>query len=141
MREASAAAILLAAGRSSRFGGPKLLAGLAGRPLLDHAAELVGALSRDGTLACAVAVVGPDSPAVNDILCGHGIEPVQNPDPAEGLASSLRAGITELQKRKPVPDAVLIFLADQPKVQADTVHTILSAWRTGAKPVVRPRYS
>lgn len=141
MREGSAAVILLAAGSSSRFGGPKLLANLNGRPLVEHAAELVGVLGGDGTLACAVAVVCPDMPEVADIVRTHGMKPVVNFDPADGMASSLRVGIAELRKQNPVPDAALIFLADQPEVRADTIHTIISAWRTGTKPVVRPRYS
>src|SRR5260370_34574939 len=88
------AAILLAAGTSSRFreaggGATKLVAPLAGKPLVRHAAEAALA-SRARPL---IVVTGHERNAVEAALGGISARFAHNPVYAEGLASSLKAGI------------------------------------------------
>lgn len=86
------AVILLAAGRSTRMGGPnKLLQDWQGRPLVRHAAEAALA-----TGAPVLVVSGHQAEAVAAALQGLAVSVVHNPDFAQGLSTSLRAGFAAL---------------------------------------------
>jgi CTP:molybdopterin cytidylyltransferase MocA len=58
---------------------------------------------------------------------------IVNPGWTEGMASSLRSGLTACAGA----EAVLVCLGDQPGLTADRVRRIVSAW-DGAAPVVAP---
>ena len=84
------AAIILAAGRSTRMGGPnKLLAEIGGRPLVRIAAEEALA-SRARPV---IVVTGHQRDKVEAALAGLDVQRVHNPDFAEGLSTSLKAGL------------------------------------------------
>ncbi|MCJ2036857.1 NTP transferase domain-containing protein [Methylobacterium sp. J-068] len=104
--------ILLAAGRGTRFGqAPKLLQPLDGRPLVRHAAEaaLVSGLGP------VVAVLGAHAERVGAALDGLDLVRVTNPAHADGLSTSLRAGLAALPAHL---DGVLVLLGDMPRVTA-----------------------
>src|SRR5690606_12213712 len=104
------AALLLAAGRSTRMGGPnKLLEDLHGKPIVRHAAE---ALAASGA-SPVVAVTGHEGERVASALAALDIELVHNPDYADGLSTSLKAGLAALP---PDSDAVVVALGDMPDV-------------------------
>lgn len=104
------AALVLAAGRSSRMGGPnKLLATVGGKPLLRHTVESAIASKADPVIV----VVGHDGNRLRAALAGLPVLIVDNPDYAEGLSSSLRAGISALPSDV---QAALICLGDMPKI-------------------------
>ncbi|HYC07179.1 MAG TPA: NTP transferase domain-containing protein, partial [Candidatus Binatia bacterium] len=86
---ARTAAIVLAAGAGSRFGGGKLLAPLDGRPILDH----VLAVGRDAGVARTIVVLGDSAAEIEAAVDLSGVETVVNPDPVAGLSSSLRIGL------------------------------------------------
>ena len=102
------AGILLCGGASTRFisGGPKLLAPFRGRPLVAWALENVGAAGFDEIIV----VVGAVDLA--DVLTDQTV--VDNHDWSSGMASSLRAGVAEAQRRG--HDTVVVGLGDQPLV-------------------------
>jgi len=115
-------AIVLAAGASTRFGSPKQLVRVDGRPLL-HAA-----------VSSAVAVAGH---SVSVVLGAHAAElaPLLRHTPAsivinrewsEGMASSIRAGVSKLPGSC---TGVMLVLADQPAVTAEDLRRLASAWR------------
>jgi len=79
------AAIVLAAGAGSRFGGGKLLASLEGRPILQHVLERLEAADLDEVIV----VVGADADAVEGAIDASAARLVVNPAPDEGLSSSL----------------------------------------------------
>lgn len=115
--------ILLAAGRGTRFGAdPKLLQPLAGRPLVRHAAEAaIGA-----GLGPVVAVLGAHADRVGMALDGLDLVRVPNPAHAEGLSTSLRAGLAAL----PADLAgVLVLLGDMPRVTTRHLTTLAEAFR------------
>lgn len=96
------ALILLAAGRGTRFGGGKLHAPLAGKPLAQHVADRLGSLP----FSRLIAVCSHETPDL------PGFERVMLP-PAEGpLSRSIAAGMTALRD----DTSVLIALADMPLV-------------------------
>ena len=83
-------AVVLAAGRSSRMGGPnKLMAHFSGKPLIRQTVERVLASQASGTAV----VTGHQAARIRDALQGLEIGVAHNPDFASGLASSLKAGI------------------------------------------------
>ena len=107
------AAVLLCAGGSTRFHGdqPKLLAPFRGRPLVSWALEHVGAADLDEVIV----VVGPVD--LSKVLTTQVV--VDNPEWRTGIASSLRAGIAEAERRG--HEVVVAGLGDQPLITS-------SAW-------------
>ncbi|MEW9310216.1 NTP transferase domain-containing protein [Labrys neptuniae] len=116
------AAIVLAAGRSTRMGGSnKLLEDYAGKPLVRHAVEAALA-SKAGSVTV---VTGHQQAEVRDALAGLAVSFVHNPDFAEGLSTSVRAGIAALPAEC---DAALIALGDMPLVDAALLDRLISAF-------------
>lgn len=124
---ASVAAILLAAGASSRFkaagGGEssKLTAPLAGKPLVRHAAEAALA-SRAWPV---VVVTGHDSGAIEAALGGLDVRFAHNPAYADGLASSLKRGIETLPASA---SGALVLLGDMPAVTPALIDRLIAAF-------------
>lgn len=127
------AALVMAAGSGSRFGGGKLLAPLAGKPLLQHVLDRVA----EAGVGEAIVVLGADAEAVEGAIAWSGATPVRNPDADRGLSSSLVIGMASID---PGVDAVLILLGDQPLVRASTIRALIDAPDDPARPVVVPSY-
>lgn len=116
------AAIVLAAGRSTRMGGPnKLLETLRGRPLVRHAVE---AAVRAG-LSDVVVVTGHQSAAVEAALEGLPVRFAPNADFADGLSTSLRAGLGALGDDF---DGAVVMLGDMPGVTPTLVRRLAEAY-------------
>lgn len=122
------AAVILAAGGSHRYGGLKLLAPLAGRPLLQHVLDAANASTLDDVLL----VVGH---AADEILAAVQLErarAVVNPAYASGQASSLCAGIAAAADA----DAVVVLLGDQPLVRPELLGALVERQRTSGAAAV-----
>lgn len=120
------AAIVLAAGRSTRMGGPnKLLATLDGRPLVRIAVE--NALASGA--ASVTVVTGHMADRVGEALDGLEVAVVHNPDYAQGLSTSLKAGIQALPEDA---EAAIVLLADMPRVSSASIDRILAAYNPAA---------
>ena len=115
-------AIVLAAGRSTRMGGPnKLLATLDGKQLVRHAAETALAAH----LAEVVVVTGHQEAAVRAALAGLPLTLAPNPAFAEGLSTSLKAGLAALS---PTTEAAIILLGDMPLISAGLLRRLAEAY-------------
>lgn len=126
VREGTVIGILLAAGTSSRFGDAnKLLAELAGVPLVRHAATSLLAAAVDDVIV----VVGCEADAVGEALSGLELAVIENPAYADGQATSVAAGIRAVRDRA---DAVVFALGDMPFVSSETIDTVIAAYRAGA---------
>jgi molybdenum cofactor cytidylyltransferase len=125
-------AIVLAAGRSSRMGSPKPLLRVAGRPLLQ--------LTLDGVpqsqLAQVVVVLGQEALRVRKEVSFGRARVVVNPDYAQGLSTSIRAGV----RAAGTAAGYLFVLGDKPFVSPATYDAILRAWRPHGPQLVIPRY-
>jgi molybdenum cofactor cytidylyltransferase len=116
------AAIVLAAGRSTRMGGPnKLLAEIARRPLVRIAAEEALA-SRAGPV---IVVTGHQRAEVEKVLAGLPVRFVHNPDFADGLGTSLRTGIAAVPADA---DGAIVCLGDMPQVDASLIDRLIAAF-------------
>jgi CTP:molybdopterin cytidylyltransferase MocA/Na+/melibiose symporter-like transporter len=126
--------VVLAAGASSRFGSPKQLVRVNGRPLL-HAA--VSRAVEVGGHAVTV-VLGANANVLSPLLKHTPASVTINRDWAEGMASSIRAG---LHATPGTADAVLICLADQAAVSAEDLRRLVASWRRNTDSIVAALYS
>lgn len=116
------AAIVLAAGCSTRIGGTnKLLAEIDGVPIL---LRVVGAL-RSSQAQPIIVVTGHEANEIRRLLCGVPVQCVHNPHFASGLSSSLRRGLSALPKEI---EAVLICLGDMPRLTATHIDQLIDAF-------------
>jgi len=118
----SIAALVLAAGRSTRMGGSnKLLAEIGGRPLVRIAAEQA-LVSRAKPV---IVVTGHERERVEAALKGLPVRLVHNPDFAQGLGGSLRAGIAAVPAEA---DGAIVCLGDMPQVDAALIDRLIAAF-------------
>ena len=116
------AAILLAAGRSTRMGAiNKLIVQIGGKPLVRIAAEQALA-SQAGPV---IVVTGHQREKVENALKGLNVRFVHNQDYAEGLGTSLRVGIGAVPEGA---DGAIVCLGDMPQVDAPLIDTLLDAF-------------
>ncbi len=118
----SIAAVVLAAGRSTRMGGSnKLLAEIGGRPLVRIAVEQALA-SRAKPV---IVVAGHERERVEAALKGLPVQIVHNPDFAQGLGTSVRAGIAAVPAGA---DGAVVCLGDMPQVDAALIDRLIAAF-------------
>lgn len=125
-------AIVLAAGRSSRMGSPKPLMRLRDRPLLGLTLE---ALAQART-SRVVVVLGHEADRVKEAVPFGGASVVVNAEYAQGLSTSVRAGI----RAAGPASAYLFVLGDEPFVLPATYEALLRAWRPNGPRLVIPTY-
>lgn len=130
-------AIILAAGASSRMGTPKQLLALDHQPLLVRAVE--AALASPAWPV--VVVLGAHAEKIRPALARQPVLIVENPTWAEGMASSIRAGITTLRQFSRALDGAVIALCDQPAFSADTIAQLVAAQRATGRSIVAAHYS
>jgi len=134
-------ALVPAAGRGERFGGPKLLTRWKDREILAHVLVTLCGARAAGLLAGIIVVHRPGDEAVAQLASEYFAYPVEVRDPDGDLSETLRTGIAELRLRDSLLDrsAALVCLADQPMLRLDVVQAMIHAWRNGAA-AVRPSY-
>lgn len=112
------AAVVLAAGGSTRLGEPKQLVMLAGESLLERAVRT----AREAGCAPVVVVLGSEANRVR-ARCDLSDEVVVvNEAWGEGMASSIRAGVSAL----PGADGVVVLTCDQPSVTAEHLRALMA---------------
>ncbi len=127
------AAIVLAAGASTRFGSAKQLVRVAGRPLLHsalaHAGEVAG--------TAVTVVLGARAAELAPLLRHSSASVLINRDWQEGMASSIRLAVSRL----PVGcSGVLLMVVDQAALTADDLKRLVSAWRRQPGYIAAARY-
>jgi len=116
------AAIILAAGRSTRMGGPnKLLAELGGKALVRIVTEQALASKAQSVIV----VTGHQAEQVEKALQGLKVKFVRNPDFASGLASSVKTGIAAVPAKA---DGAVICLGDMPLISAHLIDRLIEAF-------------
>jgi molybdenum cofactor cytidylyltransferase len=116
------AAVVLAAGRSTRMGAiNKLIAEIGGKPLVRIAAEQALA-SRAKPV---IVVTGHERERVEAALAGLPVRLVHNPDYADGLGTSLKAGIAAVPQDA---DAAVVCLGDMPQVDSQLIDKLIATF-------------
>ncbi|MHB1937357.1 MAG: nucleotidyltransferase family protein [Acidobacteriaceae bacterium] len=136
----SVAAIVLAAGPSVRLGLPKQLLRLAvfgGETLIDY---MVG-VARAAGVAQIFVVLGAHAEEVRRECELLDCIPIQNKAWKEGMASSLRTGISAVIENAAAASAVMVLVCDQPALSADHLHKLLDAHRDGPNSIVASHYA
>lgn len=117
----SIAAIVLAAGRSSRMGGPnKLLETLNGKPLVRIVAEQALSSKADPVIV----VTGHQGERIREALAGLDVRFAANTDYAQGISTSVAAGIRAVPD---TADGAIICLGDMPLVDAGLIDRLIDA--------------
>ena len=128
------AAIVLAAGASSRFGEQKLLMPLEGKAIIRRTVESVLA----SQVQQVVVVLGREAVAVRDALAGLAVRCVVNPSYQNGMSTSLHVGVMELP---PGTKATLVVLGDQPGVTPAILDRLITMYHQSGKPIAVPVYA
>ena len=145
----STAAIILAAGSSSRMGGGrhKLLLPLDDRPVIAHVIDA----SLASQARPIIVVLGHQFDRVRAQIkhytLHHDIALVENTHYQQGMSSSLRMGIQTIlvdgyrnNTSSYQVDSALILLGDQPLITPQVIDTLITAYRTTGMPIVAPLY-
>lgn len=130
-------AIVLAAGRSSRFGRPKALASTGEASFISHILKTLSdagiseriVVCREGDKA----VAGEAERAVPPAMV------IDNPDADRGQLSSLLTGLDAIDR--PDVDGVLVTLVDMPLVSPSTVRRLIEAAAASSAVVIRASYA
>jgi len=128
------AAVVLAAGRSSRMGRHKLLLPLFGKPLIVHVVQAALA----ARCSEVVVVLGYQAAAIRSLLANYPVQLVENTDFVAGQSTSVRAGIAALG---PEADAALFLLGDQPLVSPELLNRLIDTYYTQQVDAVVPAYA
>jgi molybdenum cofactor cytidylyltransferase len=116
------AALVLAAGQSRRMGERnKLLAEVDGRAMVTHIVDALLA----SRVAPVIVVTGHEAERVRAALGKRPVHLVTNPDYAEGLSTSLRAGLAALPEDV---EGVLVALGDMPRIRSAQVDRLIAAF-------------
>lgn len=127
------ACIILAAGRSQRFGeADKLLLEINGKPLIRHAVDC--ALASRCSLVHVV--TQPDAGPIETALAGLPVIMRGNPRYAEGIGTSIACGVAGLG---PDTDGAMILPADMPWMQASVLNALIEHFEgSGGRSIVYP---
>jgi molybdenum cofactor cytidylyltransferase len=116
------AAVVLAAGRSTRMGAVnKMLADIGGKPLVRIATEQALASNASPVIV----VTGHERDKVQAALKGLDVRFAHNHDYADGLGTSLRAGIAALPE---TADGAIVCLGDMPQVDSALIDKLIAAF-------------
>jgi 4-nitrophenyl phosphatase len=125
------AAVILAAGASTRFGQPKQLLDWRGVPLLAHVADVALAAG----LAPVIVVLGCQAQAARASLGARPVETAMNWRWEKGLSTSVQVGLAALP---PETDAAVFLQCDQPLITPSLLQALMARFEETNAPVVRP---
>lgn len=128
--------LLLAAGASTRLGQPKQLLSFQGKSLLQHAIDAALATDAEEVLL----VLGAGAESILQQTNTAGVEVCVNGNWQEGMASSVRLGISTLQQSYPAIAAAVIMLCDQPFVTPELLNELVVAQQRSGKKIAASHY-
>lgn len=115
--------IILAAGSSSRLGTPKQNLVFQGTTLLQR--SIATALASD--CAQVMVVLGANAEIIEPTIADKPIQIIYNSDWQEGMASSIRIGITAMQRSNPGLKSIILMLCDQPFADVSIINQLIKA--------------
>jgi molybdenum cofactor cytidylyltransferase len=130
------AALILAAGASTRMGRPKQVLPYGSGTLVSNAVMQAKLARFERVLV----VIGAKAELVERSVADLGAEIVLNDEWETGMGSSIFAGLQQLETSGPRVAALAILLADQPRVTADHLVQMRRLFEEGSAPVVAAEY-
>ena len=127
------AAVILAAGSSSRMGFPKQLAEVKDKPLLQSIIDKIN-INFDNSSV----VLGSESEIISEKINFKNSNILINENWSEGITSSIRTALFFYQNQKEIND-IIFFLGDQPEVEGEVIHALKKDDHEGNKVLV-PQY-
>ncbi|HEX3659860.1 MAG TPA: nucleotidyltransferase family protein [Acidobacteriaceae bacterium] len=140
MPETRCAAVILAAGASTRLGQAKQLIHASGESLLRRTAHL----ALEAGCAPVVVVLGFEAERMATELTGLGVEAVVNPEWREGMGASLRCGVeaaSRSERTRAKPDNFLLLVCDQPRLTTEHLRELLARHATGQMAITASQYA
>ena len=134
---AKVAAVILAAGGSSRFGKPKQLIELRGKTLLGRILDS----ATEANCSPIVVVIGNALLEVRKQLETTNVTIVENENWRLGIGTSIRAGLRKLIDNAPTLEAVVLLVCDQPFVEARTIARLITLREKTKRAIVASRYA
>jgi molybdenum cofactor cytidylyltransferase len=131
------AAVVLAAGGSTRFGKSKQLAAFRGETFVRH----IVAAAIEAGCAPVIVVVGEDAAQITLELSGLAASIVMHSQWPIGLGSSIGVGVEHVIDSAAEPDAAILLACDQPFVNAATLRQLIQLRLTSSKPIVASAYA
>ena len=128
------AAVILAAGESSRMGSPKALVAYQGRPFLTHLIEV----TQHPKVGLRRVVLGAQAEEILSQLKLDRAAAVINADWNKGQLSSIHAALRSLPTG--ITDGLLLCLVDHPLITAALVGELIEQFYASGKPIVLPTY-
>jgi len=128
----SVAAIIVAAGASSRLGRPKQLVVVDGEPLLHRAIRC----AQEGGATPVFVVLGAYRQPIENAIDLGAATIIVNNDWEEGMASSICAGVKAAERDRGVAAGVLLMTCDQPRVTAAHVRRMIETFGAEADSVL-----
>ncbi|MBI5962195.1 MAG: putative selenium-dependent hydroxylase accessory protein YqeC [Chloroflexi bacterium] len=125
------AGIILAAGKSSRYGSPKQLLDWKGKPFVRQVAET----ALQAGLWPVVVVTGFHAADVESTLSGLPVSIVHNPEYQQGQSTSIHAGIQFLPKNV---GSAIFLLADQPQIPVDVIRALIESHTREMQAILAP---
>jgi molybdenum cofactor cytidylyltransferase len=128
--------LILAAGTASRMGELKQLLPWKDTSLLGNAIQTAKICNGRNIYV----VLGAHADTIIETINKAGVTILINADWNLGMGTSLSHGITEITKRKDLPDAILVTVADQPYIDATYLNMIIDQYTNGNKKIVATVY-
>ena len=127
------AAVILAAGDSSRMGFPKQLAEVKEKPLLQLIIDKVNNKFEDSSV-----VLGSENEVISEKIDFKNSNILINESWTEGITSSIRTSLFFYQGQKEIEN-IIFFLADQPEVESEVIDSLINNDHDGTK-ILIPQY-
>jgi molybdenum cofactor cytidylyltransferase len=124
------AAVILAAGGSTRLGQPKQLLVTGGETLVESAVRA----AREAGCKPVLVVTGAVPLSTTGVA-------IANAEWEQGIGTSIRCGVQHIAAQQPTPDAVLLLTCDQPLVDAELLRTLITTRQATGKPIVASSYA
>jgi molybdenum cofactor cytidylyltransferase len=129
--------IILAAGSSSRLGSPKQKLVFKGKTLLQGTINA----AMDSRCKPIIIVIGANAEEIKIDIPIEEVTICYNKEWQEGMASSIRKGVTMLQTISPITSDVILTVSDQPFLDAGLLNRLLDKRAATGKQIIASFYS
>jgi molybdenum cofactor cytidylyltransferase len=130
------AIVILAAGKSSRLGQPKQLLPFKGKSLLNHCIETAKKVSEH-----VMVITGAEKMRVESEIKNSAVTIVHNPEWEEGMASSIRKGLSYTNENLQEITSVIFMVCDQPFVTVELLENLIKEREKTSNSIVASYYS